>query len=307
MNDLNSVYYRQSHLLLRILPFLTEYPNFALKGGTAINFFMRNMPRLSVDIDLVYLPVESREQTLSHISSHLVSLAERASKSIQGLSSQTITLRQTETIFKLLLRQGDVQIKIEPNLVMRGAVRPCENRALVPMAKKIFQLTVDVKTLSLAEVYAGKICAALDRQHPRDLFDVKLLLENEGITEDITKAFTVYLASHDRPMHELLDPNRKDIKMQYENEFYGLGREKVELDDLLMAREQLISTINEELPENDRSFLISLKSGEPDWSLIEFDGIENLPAVRWKLINIRKMSPGKRENQLNRLRHALER
>ena len=57
-----------------------------------------------------------------------------------------------------------------------------------------------------AELYAGKLCAALDRQHPRDLFDVHILLKGAGVASPIRRAFTVYLAAHNRPMHELLQP-----------------------------------------------------------------------------------------------------
>ncbi len=69
-----------------------------------------------------------------------------------------------------------------------------------------------------------EICAALDRQHPRDLFDVKLLLDNEGITDKIRTAFIVYLISHNRPMNELLNPTFQDISHQYTSEFTEINR-----------------------------------------------------------------------------------
>ena len=91
----------------------------------------------------------------------------------------------------------------------------------------------------------------MDRQHPRDLFDVKLLLENEGITDEIRKAFVVYLASHDRPMHELLDPKRKDVRRIYENEFAGMAIDEMPYEDLIAAREVLIETLKKELTEDE--------------------------------------------------------
>ncbi|MFB3079791.1 MAG: nucleotidyl transferase AbiEii/AbiGii toxin family protein, partial [Lysobacterales bacterium] len=72
----------------------------------------------------------------------------------------------------------------------------------------MFEISATANTLGVADLYGGKLCAALDRQHPRDIFDVKILMENEGITDEIRTAFVVYLASHDRPMSELLDPNK---------------------------------------------------------------------------------------------------
>ena len=68
---INTIYYNQAELLLRILPLIYRQREFALKGGTAINFFFRNLPRLSVDIDLVYLPIEDRATTLQNISNLL--------------------------------------------------------------------------------------------------------------------------------------------------------------------------------------------------------------------------------------------
>lgn len=53
-------YRRQVSLLIKIVPLVAKETVFALKGGTAINLFLRNMPRLSVDIDLTYLPVKDR-------------------------------------------------------------------------------------------------------------------------------------------------------------------------------------------------------------------------------------------------------
>ena len=62
---------RQVALLVRTLPVVAEETCFALKGGTAINLFVRDLPRLSVDIDLTYLPVTSREASLADIGAAL--------------------------------------------------------------------------------------------------------------------------------------------------------------------------------------------------------------------------------------------
>ena len=150
------------------------------------------------------------------------------------------------------------------------------------------------------------LCAALDRQHPRDLFDVKLLLDNEGITEEIRKAFVVYLASHDRPIHELLDPKAKNIRRIFENEFAGMTVDSVSYEDLIAARDTLIETIRKELTSGEREFLVSLKSGRPKWNSIGIEGVENLPAVQWKLLNIQKMSAKKRGELLEKLMRVLE-
>src|SRR5690606_20086702 len=136
------------------------------------------------------------------------------------------------------------------------------------------------------------LCAALDRQHPRDLFDVKFLLENEGLTEDLRKTFLVFLISHQRPMSELLAPNRKNISEIYETEFKQMAEIDVPLEQLEGARENLIDLINIQMTENEKKFLLSFKNKTPDWNLLEIDAIEtisNLPSVRWKMINLEKM------------------
>ena len=94
------------------------------------------------------------------------------------------------------MTQGISTIKIEPNLVIRGSIDPTVDKDIAAETEKELGLFASAKCLSVADVYGGKICAALDRQHPRDLFDIKLLLETEGVTEEIRRAFIIYLISH---------------------------------------------------------------------------------------------------------------
>jgi len=156
-----------------------------------------------------------------------------------------------------------------------------------------------------ADLYAGKIMAALDRQHPRDLFDVRDLLANEGIDETLRKAFIVYLLSHNRPMAEILAPQRLDISAEYKRGFEGMVDQAVSLDDLLKAREDLINDIVGKMPEQHKKFLVSAKKGELDWSLFDLPGAKDLPAVRWKLENLAKLPAAKRAQLLSGLSEAL--
>ena len=189
---------------------------------------------------------------------------------------------------------------------MRGAVFPSSERALSKKAQKLFELSVSVMTLSLADLYGGKLCAALDRQHPRDLFDVDLLMKTEGITDDIRKAFVVYLASHDRPINELIDPVRKDVRRIFENEFSGMTSVPVRYEDLMDAREKLIAAIKNDLTDKERKFLVSVKEMNPQWELLGLDGVDKLPSIQWKLMNIRKMSKKKHVDALAKLKAKLE-
>jgi predicted nucleotidyltransferase component of viral defense system len=299
-------YFKQANLLLRILPFLSREKDFALKGGTAINFFVRNFPRLSVDIDLTYLPVNDRNTALQEISLML----QRYSIYIQKtFLNSKVTLRKfkdSNLIKGLIVNYDNIAVKIEPNFVIRGSVFPAQNISLTAKAKDLFQKDVSVQILSNADLYAGKICAALDRQHPRDLFDITKLFENEGITKSIRKAFIVYLLSHPRPIIELLNPHKIDISGIFDTEFEGMTNEEITLTTLLNSRDELINKINLSLTENEKLFIVSFKSMNPKWDLLSLENIENLPAIRWKQYNLEQMQGQKHKIALDKLRDFLE-
>lgn len=208
--DTSSPYYRQVRLLTRVLPLVAMETCFALKGGTAINLFIRDLPRLSVDIDLVYLPMEDRETALHSIAAALTRIAEAIIRAMPGVDIIKSFEDQPDAL-RLFVAQGGDRIKIELSPVLRGSVFPEVLREVSPAVEEQFGY-VEMQLLSIPDLYAGKICAALDRQHPRDLFDVKLLFENEGLTSDLVKTFLVYLISHNRTMAELLSPTRKDCR-----------------------------------------------------------------------------------------------
>jgi predicted nucleotidyltransferase component of viral defense system len=300
-----STYKAQVQLLLRVLPIVATESCFALKGGTAINLFVRNMPRLSVDIDLTYLLIESRAASLTGISNALKRIQRRISSNLKGVRVIADMVKGMATPSTLRVSQGEAQIKIEVNLVLRGAVYPPTTRNLCVLAQETFESFASISCLSLDDLYGGKICAALDRQHPRDLFDVHLLLENEGLTEGIRKAFIVYLASHPRPMNELLNPNWKDIHETFERDFVGMTEGKITLEDLVAAREEIHRRILTDLTQSDKHFLISMKEGAPDWDAVGVPGIENLPGLTWKLKNIGAMNVKKRGESLDRLKRVL--
>lgn len=73
--DSTNPFYKQVGLLVQLLPIVGQQRCFALKGGTAINLFVRDLPRLSVDIDLAYLPMTDRDQALTEIDAALKAIA----------------------------------------------------------------------------------------------------------------------------------------------------------------------------------------------------------------------------------------
>jgi hypothetical protein len=101
---------RQTELLLRVLPYIHEIGVFALHGGTAINLFHDEMPRLSVDIDLTYLPIEDRGTDLKAIKANLEEIATELRRVVPGI--QVINPNQIMGEYKLFCNLKGVQIKI---------------------------------------------------------------------------------------------------------------------------------------------------------------------------------------------------
>lgn len=281
-------YLNQSRLLLQILPLLKPYDRLALKGGTALNFFVQDFPRLSVDIDLAYTRIDSREESLEYINQAMENSMKKAKSLFPGSKVQVKRTSQGN-IRGVIFQTPQAAIKIEPNHIIRGTLFPPETRNLVPAAGKRFMAELEFTVLSIPDLYGGKICAALDRQHPRDLFDVKLMLDTIGFTRPIMQTFLVYLISHPRPIAEVLTPNMQDLTESYEKEFKSMTDLKIDLNTLIETRTRLIHLIHANLEPADKEFLLSVKEGAPQWNLFPFNHVKNLPAVRWKLKNISKM------------------
>jgi len=300
----NATYRRQVSLIMRVLPIVAQENCFALKGGTAINLFIRDMPRLSVDIDLAYLPVLARDESLRQIDASLKNIATKIEKSVPDAKVQSSVLQGTDCVVKLVVNTRDAQIKIEVTPVLRGTVFSHQTRAVSEKVQSEFGFA-EIAVISFEDLYGGKIVAALDRQHPRDLYDVRLLLANEGITRDLFRAFLVYLISHDRPMSEIIAPKFRDIRHEFEHGFVGMTLEAVSCEELESTREQLVKSIRNAFTDEDRKLLLSIKQGLPKWDLLKIDGVEALPAVRWKLLNLEKLGDAKRHQLLERLNKVL--
>lgn len=284
---LNQVYLDSARLLTRVAPLVFADDTFALKGGTAINLFIREMPRLSVDLDLLFpdhtIP---REQALRCIKDRLRQSSDRLQK--QGFQIHSpAAMDSNET--KLFVRRGAIEVKIEANFVTRGTVFPVARASLTKSAQNILQADIEIPVASLEDVYGGKLVAAMDRQHPRDLFDVQQLFAHEGITAGIRRAFVIYLASHNRPVHEVLFPSLRDIHSDFEYGFTGMTAEPVQLEALLAVRERMMRELQQGLSFDERRFLLSLVAAEPEWPLLGVAHLEQLPGVRWKLHNLERL------------------
>jgi hypothetical protein len=297
-------YRRQAALLVRTVPLVAAETCFALKGGTAINLFVRNMPRLSVDIDLTYLLIADRASSLAEINAAMLRLADGIRAGIPGAQVSSGKLRVENIVNKLFVEADGIQIKIEVTPVLRGCVYEPATRSVSPAVEERFGFA-EIQVVSFADLYAGKLVAALDRQHPRDLFDVRDLLADEGIDNTLRKAFLVYILSHNRPMAEVLAPARLDIAQEFTRGFQGMTEEPVMLDDLLRTREEFIADLVGRMPDEHRKFLISFEEGNPEWEVLDVPRAEQLPAVQWRLRNLATIDPKKRQQLVEDLRKAL--
>lgn len=304
---MNQIYLDTARLLTQVAPLVFTDNTFALKGGTAINLFVRDMPRLSVDLDLVFpdytLP---RAQALAQINDTIRQAAERLT--VRGFQVHINAATEAgET--KLLVRRDKIEVKVEVNFVMRGTIHPVGAASLTQKAREVLRADLKVPLVSLEDMYGGKLVAAMDRQHPRDLFDVMQLFAHEGITPSTRRAFVVYLASHNRPVHEVLFPAKRDISQEYERTFRGMTTEPVALDELLQARERMMRELQQGLDRKEGAFLLSLVRNKPDWSQLEIAHLDQLPAIQWKLRNLAELAranPKKFTAQVKALEHAFE-
>ncbi len=299
-------YKAQADLLLRTIPYVAKEIIFALKGGTAINLFVRSMPRLSVDIDLTYLPIDDRETALKSISDGLGRIKADLEKSISGISV-TPASREGQDV-KINCQVHGAQIKIEVNTTTRGSINQPGLMRVHKGVEEAFGRFAAINVVSFSELFGGKVCAALDRQHPRDLFYVRLLQDNEELSNDIMIGFMVALLSHMRPINEVIRPKFIDQRHAFETQFSGMADIPFSYDDFERTREQLVNDIHLKLTEKDRLFLMSFKEGIPDWGNFIIRNAKQLPAVNWKLQNIirlKKENSKKHKEMVRSLERAL--
>ena len=291
-------YRRQVELLVKVLPSVASERCFAIKGGTAINLFVReDMPRISVDIDLTYLPVADRRESLRDIDSTLRRIALHVQTTIPSVHADTGN-------HKIWFFDGTAQIKTEVSPVLRGCVHEPREMSVTKVVEDEFGGAI-IQVVSFPDLYAGKIMAALDRQHPRDLYDVHGLLTNEGIDDKLRAAFIVYLLSGRKPIGETLSPKRTDLSDLFDKHLSGMVNDPVPLDVLYQTREALVADIVGNMPDHHRRFLMGFEKGEPDWSLLEIPHAETLPAVQWRMLNLAKVGDERRSQLVGQLEVAL--
>ena len=238
-------------------------------------------------MDLTYLPVAGRSESLADIDTAMKRIAERIRVEQPRTRVHEAALANDGAVNKLFVRDGNVQVKIEVTPVTRGCVYEPETRTVSERVEAEFGFA-ETQLVSFADLYGGKLVAALDRQHPRDLFDVRGLLANEGIEDTLRTAFVIYMLSHNRPMAEVLAPTRKDISGEFERGFSGMTEVAVTIDDLVQAREQLLTEID------------GLKRGGTLRSAVPASGGATGRCVRGSLLSAHQVPPGPSRSGISR-------
>ena len=284
---MNPTFVQTVNLLLDIAPTVVQTPRFAMKGGTALNLFVQDLPRLSVDIDVVFINhLADRDTALKEIAQEIQRIEEATAE--MGYATRTRKVHGGDEV-TLDIFSAEAEVKVEVNFVFRGTVLPVQTCSLSEKTQALFSKNIRIPVLSPSELYGSKLVAAMDRQHPRDLFDVLKMYESHGLTEEILDCFVVYLAGHNRPVHEVLFSNPQPMEETFKNEFVGMTSEPIKLDALLNTQQRLMIELPQALTQNHRNFLLSLVDANPDWSLLPIKHLEDLPAIKWKLQNLNNL------------------
>jgi predicted nucleotidyltransferase component of viral defense system len=297
----NNNYHKQVALLISVIPEIAFDSRFALHGGTAINLFVRDMPRLSVDIDLTYIPIEDRETSFNNISEALVKIKSSIEKRLQGSR-----VEHKLEMHKLLVSHNNAIIKIEVSQIVRGILGAVTEKILCERAQEKFDTFCSINIVPNGQLYGGKVCAGMDRQHPRDIFDVKLLLQKEGFTKEIKEGFLFRLLSSDRSIQDVLFPNLQDQRLAMANQFAGMSEEQFTYEEYEFVREMMVKTVQASITEEDKLFIIGFKNVVPDWSIYNF---EAYPSIKWKQLNLEKIkaaNPSKHKELYDSLKRKLD-
>jgi len=198
---------------------------------------------------------------------------------------------------KVFCSQNGIIVKVEVSGTKRGLVEPYEIKTLCKKAQNEFETSNKVKIVSLSQLYGGKMTAALDRQHPRDLFDIKLMFNFVSDFEQIKKGFLYCLLGCDRPIVELLSPNRINLQETMIKQFSGMTDIPFSYSDYEETREKLIEFINSNLTQQDKEFLIAFETGKNLLQFSEYQKYLLFPSIQWKLKNINKLK------EINPIKH----
>lgn len=284
--------------LTEILKYINENPllreSLALKGGTAINLTVFDLPRLSVDLDLDYIRNNSREEMLEErrkISENLTKYMAMTEYELSGKSRFSHSL--DSYIFSYTNTAGNKDnIKLEINYSLRSHILPLEQRDIKALS------LIDpfsVNSLAIIEIFATKIVALLTRAAPRDLYDI-----NNMIYHSIFNDASFPLLKKSSIFYYVL--NSEDISLPFDlNNVNVLTEHRIKTDllpvirkrggfDLNTAKRRILTYLSAlfELENNEIKFLETFKNGKYHPELLFSDmeileRIKNHPMAIWKL------------------------
>ena len=196
--------------LCDILQWINSHPStsgsLTLKGGTAINLLIFNLPRLSVDIDFDFCRMCSRDEMMNArtmINEYLLNYMFAQGYSLSPNTKNPHSLDSWVFYFQNTGGNKD-NIKIEINYSMRHHILPIETKR---MSVDFLQINDEWATLSALELFGGKIKAYIERNAPRDLYDIYNMLTNNIIHPDkqniLRKIVVFYLVLGDNKKIEL--------------------------------------------------------------------------------------------------------
>ena len=206
------------------------------------------------------------------------------------------------------IESNGTSVKVEINKIGRGTLLPPVSMTLCEKAADFFDCDLTLPLLAPEEIYAGKFMAALSRQHPRDLYDVREFFRHKEITPLLADCFVAYLLMGKEPLHEALFSPDNLEKTSFTKNTEGMLLSPCSWDDLLPVRHQLQFALIESITEKHKQFLLSFVNASPDFSLMPFPHLKDMPSVKWKLKNLRKLksqNPEKFQVQASLLERGL--
>lgn len=208
--------------LADILEYLNTNPllkdSLALKGGTAINLTIFNLPRLSVDIDLDYLRLDSREDMLTSREMINTTIDKFMISRGYSQSPRTKTPHSLDSWVYGYINAGGNRdnIKVEINYSLRAHVLPAEER---PIITEHFSIEYRVKSLASIEIFGSKINAMLSRAAARDLYDVGNMVRyglfDESEQDMLRKCVVFYAAVSAKKINKTFDSGAIDVLNHY--------------------------------------------------------------------------------------------
>jgi len=304
---------------LRAHPYLR--PRLALKGGTALNLFVLDAPRLSVDIDLNVVGAATRDAMLAErprLEQAVAAVCGRTGLQVRRVAAEHAGGKWRVSYTSAFGRPASLEIDL--NFLLRLPLWPVQVRASRPVGSLMAR---DVRVVDVHELAGGKLAALFDRAAPRDLFDAVELLQ-AGVLDErrLRVAFVVYGGTSRRDWRSVaadeIDADAVDIQRTLlpvlRADLAPRPEETGEWTAGLVTRCRRLLDVVLPLTDHEREFLTRLyERGEIVPALLTSDAelrdvILRHPALLWKAENVRRHvgATGGEPEPLDRSRAAEE-